>query len=684
MAVQIDAEFVKTAVWKVAEQATKLVTVGSTQEWDGNSTEILLEAVDTSLTQALEQLPEDFGKDPDQVIFGLPETWVLTEGVVPARLADLKTLCERMAFKPLGFVVTTEAIAHYLKIKEGTPLTAILIKTSVTEAAVTIARVGKIEGTHVVGRSGDLAADVREGLTRFGDQESLPTRMILYDGGEDLNDVSQQMMAFDWQEHLPFLHLPNIEPAENVFSITAIAVAGGAEVAKSLGFTVDIKPDPETQKHVIEDVKIEESIEEKPASADYGEAMPKRKIRFPKIKFPRFKFPRFNWEFLSGKKLVLIFVLSILGLAMVGITISAKRLTKANIFLTFNGQSLNQKVSIIIDSNANSVDTEKGVLPATEVKLTKSASQQKNVSGIKMVGDKAVGKITIYNLRTDGEKIFAAGTILTADNLKFVLDNEVTIPMALESVDGNMVKTITPGKAEGSVVADSIGTESNLDAGTEFQVGAFSKSTYVAKNEAVFGGGTKKDVAVVAKKDIADLRNDLLAQLKEEAMAEMNNRADGKRVFVETLTAKPIEEKLSTPVDGEAESVSLDLTAEITALSVEEKYLNDLLLVKLRDAIPDGFTLSVSDLEIEITNVLVNEGKVAFEVLVKARLSPIISQTEILDKIAGKRPAEALKQIHNLPQLKGVKLELVPRLPTILQWLPINKDKIHLEVGLEE
>lgn len=729
LAVQIDAEFIKTAVWKVEERTTKLVTVGSTQEWDGNSTEILLEAVDASLTRALEQLPEDFGADPDQVIFGLPETWVLTEGVVPARLTDLKTLCERMAFKPLGFVVTTEAITHYLKIKEGTPLTAILIKTSVTEAAVSIVRVGKIEGTHAVGRSGDLAADVREGLARFGEQESLPTRMILYNGEEDLTDLSQQMMAYDWQEHLPFLHLPNIEPAESAFSITATAVAGGAEVARSLGFTVEVEPKEDkeagekfqpTEIHQTEAQEAEEVIEndgiestekeetgkgdrvkdtvetvftettaaEPSAIEDIGKKtgikrnFPRLKLpvlRFSGLKLPALRLPRFSWGFMSGRKLTAMFVFLILGLAAAGIVAGAKKIPKANIFLKLSGQSLNQKVLIVVDPEADSVYAEEGVLPAKEVKVTKSASQKKNVTGTKIVGEKAVGKVTIFNMRKDGSKNFAAGTIISRDKFKFTTDAEVTVA----SASGTIESTIS-GKADVNVTAADFGPEYNLEAGTEFQVEDFSKSVYAARNDIAFSGGTKEDVTVVAKKDVVDLRDDLLKRLKEEAVAEIGGETSGKRVFTETLIAKPIEEKLSAPVSGEADSVTMDLTAEITALSIEEKDLNDLLSAVLRDKIPDGFTLPISDFEIEVTNVATDEGKVTFEALVKANLSPIISETEMWEKIAGKRPKAALDEIRNWPHLKEARLELTPNLPSILQWVPTNKNKIHLEIRLEE
>src|SRR3989304_10270686 len=84
LAVQIDDEFVKTAIWTVKQEATSLVAAGSTQDWDGSSTEILIEAVDASLTVALGKLSPENTAEPNQVIFGLPETWVGTEGTSPA------------------------------------------------------------------------------------------------------------------------------------------------------------------------------------------------------------------------------------------------------------------------------------------------------------------------------------------------------------------------------------------------------------------------------------------------------------------------------------------------------------------------------------------------------------------------------------------------------------------------
>ena len=150
MAVQIDTEFIKTAVWEIKDDLPEIIGIGGTTQWDGTSVEVLLEAIDTSLSVALDKIPEKV--EIAKAIFGLPEAWVSPESILPNRLNDIKTICEKMAFKPLGFVITTEAIAQYLKAKEE-PRLRILIRVSMSEVAVSIIRLGVIEATHIAGRN---------------------------------------------------------------------------------------------------------------------------------------------------------------------------------------------------------------------------------------------------------------------------------------------------------------------------------------------------------------------------------------------------------------------------------------------------------------------------------------------------------------------------------------------------
>ena len=733
LAVQIDDEFVKTAIWTVKDQATSLIAVGSTQDWDGSSTEILTEAVDASLTVALGKLPPENPAEPNQVIFGLPETWVGSEGISPARLKDLKSICQKLELDPVGFVVTTEAISHYLKSKEGTPLSAILARISATEVTVSIIRLGNIEGTHVVGRSGDLAGDVREGLTRFGDQESLPARMIIYDGGEDsMEDLTQQLMAFDWQSYLPFLHMPHIEAVSEVFSITAIAVAGGSEVAKSLGFTIthisppepEIKPQPESEPAtpVLElgraEDDVSETIDEEPdgtlisspterrrgsergSLAERVEETPSRlpadSPRWPSspsvppvltlIKkavgriislVPR----RFPIKRLPVKLNKLgVWVAIIIFLAVFGTITAAKRLPKATLRLTFQSQTLNHKARVTVDPAADEVNPDTAVLPASQVTVTKSGQKTANTTGKKTVGDKAKGEVTIFNRRTDGGKTFSAGTVISADKLEFTLDSEVQVASASAGADYSIV----PGKAKITVTARNFGPESNLAAGSEFQINTFSKSTYVAKNDLELSGGTKRDIQVAGAKDLSDIKKALLDELKSQAKNDIESETADRQVFSDTLTAAAETEKYSASAGEEAQSVSLELTAKVTALAVDKQNLRDLLSALLRDAIPQGFTLSLEDLKVDIENVAAEGETVSFDAIVTAKLSPAVDRTEIIKMVLGKRPQAALAQVRQLPHFRGADLQILPKFPSFLQWLPGDEKRLNLEIKLED
>lgn len=712
LAIQIDAEFVKTAVWAVRNQLTEIVSIGSTEEWDGTSTEILIEAIDNSLTIALGKLQ---GKaEPNKVIFGLPETWASTENVVAPRLVDLKKICEKLALKPLGFVVTTEAITHYLRAKEGVPLTGILLRVSTSEVAVSVVNLGKIEGTHVAGRSGDLAADVKEGLTRFGDRESMPSRILLYNGGEDPQELTQQLMAFDWQSAFPFLHLPKIEGVHDSFSITAIAVAGGAEVAKSLGITIaEPQPDvpeetiqPEEQlasampppaEHEIE-VTTEESAEPTapiliPDKEDIKEVTPPPKLP---VKLPDFRniwhrirenklvrirpsLPALPFSLPRGIPLTIIFALALFLLLGIGLVFAARRLPHATALLTFDGQNLNERVSITVDPTSTSIDPSTNSIPAEKVAVSKSADLSRDTTGKKTIGDRAKGEVKIYN-KTNATKKFTSGTTITGPSGKeFIIDDDVTVASQSATVTGT-----TFGVASAKITASSFGPEYNLDANTQFTVANLSPSAFNAVNDGALTGGTKNEIQIVSKKDKTDIREAVIASLREAAAGEIESQSAGKKVFKETITMNPTEEKYSAGVGDEASTLKLSMTVDIAALAIQEIDYQNMLAALLQNKIPDGYMLSSPEMNISIENIQPADDKVTFDAVVGARLIPNISKTDIAKRISGKRPATAAEAVKSLPHFKSLELSFSPVLPSILQWVPSNPSHISVEIRSEE
>ena len=263
-ALEINSEFIKSAIFAIIENQVKVLSLGNVERWE--SEKELIEAVDASLSSAAEKLPvEGEVREPDKVVFGLPFGWVEGEKIIDDRLKLLKKLSEKLDLKPAGFVVIAEAITHHLKTTEGVPPTAILVHLGMQKISVSLVRVGKILGPKLIDKSNNLADDLIEGLSRFESREPLPARILLYDGEDKLEEARQQLVNYPWmekkKEEAEFLHLPKVEVLPLNFDIEAIALAGGKEVAKAAGLVLEEKPAEEEEEE--KEGVVEEEIEKK-------------------------------------------------------------------------------------------------------------------------------------------------------------------------------------------------------------------------------------------------------------------------------------------------------------------------------------------------------------------------------------------------------------------------------------
>lgn len=254
-ALEICSDTVKSAVWEVADGKPEVVKIGTVEEWEEKKESSFLSAVDRTISSASAGVTPE----PNSIIFGLPEEWVKKDQISKNKKKILKEVCEKLELKPLGFVVTLEALVTFLRKRQGTPPSAIFIRLAETEIFVSVVSLGKVLGSKTVVRSEDLAADVKEGLARFEKIENFPPRMILFDSYADFEEAKQQLISYEWEKDLPFLHFPKVESLAVETSIRAIAVAGGSEVAKSLG--IEIKEE-EGEKKVSEAPKVSKEEEE--------------------------------------------------------------------------------------------------------------------------------------------------------------------------------------------------------------------------------------------------------------------------------------------------------------------------------------------------------------------------------------------------------------------------------------
>ena len=665
-ALEIDHGLVKSAVWSVVNDKPQVLAVSSNQPWDDKTESSLISAADAALSDATSHLDPAGKVDIHKVIFGLPADWVRADKISPSQLHLLKALSEKLDLVPVGFVVTPEAATKYLQSTEGVPPTTILIGFWPHSLEITLVRLGKIDGTHLVQKSSHLADDVVEGLSRFSDIDMLPSRMLLYDSGIDLEEVKQLLLAYPWQapqKHLPFLHFPKVEILPADFTIRAIALSGGSEVARATGLidTREEEPSIESQPAhsasdlgFVQDLDVATQSPPPPSEPEPAPVVlpPKPKFHFPRFNLPTIHLPRIHLNFSAVAIISVLAFLAIVG----GLSAAYWYLPRAEVVLFVIPKNLEHQFELV----AGGKD-----LPAESLEAPVSADKSTPTTGSKLVGDKATGSVAITN-NVGSTRVLSVGTILTSPSgLKFVLDESVTVA----SASGDATN-LQPGKATVKVTASQIGADSNLSAGTIFRVGTYSALETAAKNDAAISGGTSRQAKVVSKDDAAKLRNDLTETLKNKAKDELSQKVSSEdQLIAESISLQSMSEDFNHKVDEEADDVSLKLSATARGLVVSRTNLQSIIDVEVNPQIPAGYVFD-TDVTQSMTVKKTDKNTATFQVRVAALLLPQMDTVKIASDIAGKYPDRAKEYLQSLSSVGQIDILIQPRLPAFLATLP--------------
>lgn len=684
-AVEISPGVVKSATWSVINEHTQVLSVGPAVNWDDKSSESLTNAIDQTVTEASNRLDPSGKTSLDQVVLGLSATWIHNDKIVPDKLKLLKEVSNQLALKLVGFVVTPEAVIKYIQYSENVPPTAILLGFWPQHLELTLVKLGKVVGIQLVNRSADVASDVVEGLSRFAHVDMLPSRMLLYDSGLDLEEIKQLLLAHPWQssgKKLPFLHFPKIEILAADYTVRSIALAGGTEVAQAIGLMAhDAEKPVEVVENVVptavtpqdlgfasdsQEAEVVETAVASPATFAHPAA-----VVAPKLSLPKFHLPTFSF----GKPKLLL-IIPIIVLLLAGLGSAYWFLPTAKVIISVQPKVLQEEFELTADTSASSVQDSS--IPAIAQEVSVDGEKSIATTGTKLIGDRATGTVVILN-NTESPRKLAAGTTLTSPSgLKFVLDEEVDVASGSGSVFNPQ-----PGKANAKVTAAAIGTDYNLSAGTEFRVGNLAVTQIAAKNEQAVSGGSSQQVKAVTAADIAKLRRELSDELKNQARDQlMQQVSDGQTIIPESITLETEVEDFSSKLDEAADNLTLKSTVLARGLVINEADLDQLVTAQIEPQIPDGYN-SISSQSHTFAVKDSTDEKVTFTVNVTAELLPELDMTSISHQIAGKYPSFARDYISSLPAVVHLDLAITPNLPGFLATLPRVSKNIEVKVQAE-
>ncbi len=728
LALDIGLEVVTAGLWSVQNGKAHLISSSSPIEWRDEKVDELAEASDV----ALEELGADATKI-DEVLLGLPEEWVQNDQIIVDKRPLLKAVKDELSLKPMGFVVTREAVLHYLHELEGGPLTALLIELTSTQIAVCAVKAGKKGETITVGRSGDSISDITEALSRLR-LDSYPARMVVYSvrlKHEELDLEKQKLLAHDWQKQFAFLHTPKVEVLPHVLAMTAVCSAGGSAYAKSIGelgqaaehtaqkmdevhaegvheakqkeaahlpieSNVQIPHDdnfgfqeltqtPPMQQEIIEQ---ESPVSASPQKKSFGNPFaPLRRLLknvTTTVFAGRSLGSRFSAE-VTGAKTMRIVIVVVFIIVAVGGGIGYWMLSNAwaaTVSILLKTEPVSTKVELTLDANAAQTDVENGILKVTKVTEEVSGEMEGETTGTKIVGDRAKGKVTLYNA-TSGEKTFKAGTVLSGPRgLNVTLDNDVTVA----SSSGSSLLNTQWGSVTADVTATNIGQESNLPAKTEFMVANFDKKSYVASNEEAFTGGTSREIQAVSKEDQARVERLLAKQLQQEAVDAIKAKQQQGRQLISVGEPAVKEKIFSAKVGEEARNITLNMKVVAQALEYSTSDLLPIAQQRLQELMPEGALLREEKTTIDPQDVVASSSAtVRLQATLSSERILTVDKKFLADRIKNTTIAQALSLLREHSSVASVDVRVEPFLAKIIFGkLPSNAENIVIQTQVPQ
>ncbi len=681
----------------------------------------LLEQLDKSLQQLGEE-----SQDVVETIFAFDQDWLEDGELSDTKKPIVKEISEELSLHAIGQFSIPEALAEARLIGDENDSCLLLIFKEDSFSLVFLKH-GEFVDLINVGRSDDIINDFTEALARaakklghegkYFPNKILMTSMALRQ--KELDSLHEKLIKVDWTSNPGFTQTPNIVVLETDYMIKSASLSAGKIFTKEAFLTTlpknkpasletdelidqaelpsveaPVVPSPQTPE--LGAVSADEYAIEKPTASSFGinfdhnfvdnssknQTNPslgvENKEQVESItshKDHRKRSPLLRF-YLNHQKIILIgMATGLLGILSI-FTIFAIFFSKVRIVLTPQQILLQKTATIALDPNIANSDFSKNLLKASLENKEINGQDVTATTGIGLVGDKAKGKVIIYNKTLEKVKL-KQGTILTSNNIKFLLDEEVELPAAEEKDSG-----LNYGKLETTVTANDIGSEANFNKDTKFRVADYFDDKFSATAEDNFSGGSSREVRVVAEVDLNRLTKSLSDKLFEEAKKELDQSSKDGVYLVPTGKIKTLKSDFSAQLGAETESLTLDLTLELEVVKYFSTDLKDLAASVLEKELPEGYVFKDEpSLMSDKAQTASDSSRVKLNAEVSSKAVASLDVDDLRKETLGKDLLEAKNILENKEEIKQVDFIFTPPfLANMLKKLPTDESRIVVQI----
>lgn len=718
-AIEINPEFIKVAIWQINEISHKVQIIETSQalELQDENSETLLQAIDMAIATF-----ETDNSKISKVIFGLESFWSDVNGIKQDKRKILQYVCKNLELIPLGFLTTFDGILTAHKDQNGTFPSAIFVKFCQEKLIFILVNQGKIVIQKEITKTENIVDDFKLGLSQIN-RNQLPNQFFLYDTNTDFEAVKQELLTFSWEEHYSFIQMPSFDSLDKDYSVKAIAIAAGIEATKisrpnnSTTLSSESNSQPvmpvtsssiektpqalgplissEINSKLPDDFVIGREIDQPNSKSFFTKlftkSSPKSKSSPNIVDADHLNLNSDNPDFIEKEKsskpkfkkkilIILIVLLIFISVFFAFCHSFYQNKTKANIIIYIKPETVEQNLQISASTEIQTVDFDNLLIPATYEEAEVQGSVQISTTGTKRIGQKASGKITVYN-KTKKEKSLSRGkVIISSDNISYILDQDLNIASASsqETDDG---ESLTYGKADATIIASDIGAEYNADKDEEFTIKDISSDQLIAKSISAISGGTSEEKPAVSEADIANARASLSTKLSQEAQAQVSQKLGPDFLTFPSSTKAELTNVLfDFNLNEETSSLTITGSLKSSILTVKQTDFNALVINVLKQSNGQNYNISSHNLQKEIQETSQEESQTLIKLKAKAEIISKIDIAQVKNDLVGNDLSYAQNYLASLENYQKNTITLNSKLLEILGKLPPKTENILIQI----
>lgn len=662
------------------------------------------------LDKSLQQLGSE-SQDVVETIFAFDHDWFEDDDLSDLKKPIVKEISEELSLEGIGQISIPEALAEARLIGDESD-SCLLIVFKEDSLDLIFLKHGQFLDLITVGRSGSVVDDFAEVLARAAKQlgegeKYFPSKVLMTSIAlkqKEMESLHGQLIKIDWSKNPGFAQAPTIVVLETDYMIKSISLAAGKVLSKEKFLAKMPKIEAKQAQAIEINQKVDEVTSEAEKSSISSFGINFNQQYLDKTEHITKETPPFNLEkekitekvqldtniklnkkrsffsrlYLSHRKMILIgFATGLLALLLIA-SVFAFFFSKVKIILTPEQSLLQKTVSITLDPSIENSDFSKNLLKASLQSKEVGGQDVTATTGIGLVGDKAKGKVAIYN-KTSQEIELKEGTTISSSDIDFLTDSSIKIPAATEKEGGSGMDY---GKTEVSVTAKDIGSDANFNKDTKFRVAEYFDDKFSAAAIENFSGGSSREVRVVAEADKTRLLDSLSKKLIEEAAKEFDQESKDGIYLAPTSKTKIIKDAFSAKLGDETESLTLDLTLEVEAVKYLSSDLKNLALAILKKDLPSGYSFVDKDpsLMSDKAKTASNSSKVELSADLSAKATANLDFEKLKKEVLGKSWSEAEEYLENTSEIKQAQVIFNPPfLINILRNLPNDQSRVILE-----